>query len=150
MKQRIQQDSILAMKNKNEVAKTALASLKTKISVAEKLKNNQDLTDSEVLAIITKEIKQRKESADAFEKGGRHDLAIRELAEIDVFNQYMPAQMTEAEIEAEVRQIITDTPGILPNASAMIGRTLGTFNKKFQGQAEPAKVKSIIEKIVNA
>lgn len=150
MKQRIQQDSILAMKNKNEVAKTALASLKTKISVAEKLKNNQDLTDSEVLAIITKEIKQRKESADAFEKGGRHDLAIRELAEIDVFNQYMPAQMTESEIEAEVRAIIVSFPEVSSNPQALVGRTIGAFNKKFQGRAETATVKSIIEKIVNS
>lgn len=150
MKQRIQQDSLTAMKERNEVVKTALASLKTKISVAEKQKGNTDLTDSEILSIISKEIKQRKESADAFEKGGRPELASRELAEAQVFSTYMPAQMTESEIEEAARAIIAGFSGVVSNPQALIGRTIGAFNKQYQGRAETNTVKSVIEKIVAA
>jgi uncharacterized protein YqeY len=150
LKQKIHADFVVALKAKDEVSKTALSGLKAKITEAEKLKSNQELLDPEVIKVIISAMKQRKDSAEAFTKGGRLELAEREMAELAVFEKYMPKQMSEDQIESEVRQLIIECPGILPNAQALIGRTLGAFNKKFQGQAEPAKVKSIIEKLVNA
>jgi uncharacterized protein len=149
LKERIQSDFIEAMKAKKEVAKSAISGLKAKITESEKLNGNSETSDEVIVGIVTKAIKQRKESADAFVKGNRHDLASRELAEIDVISKYLPSQMSESEIESAVKEIMStiDSGG---NSNRLIGQTMGMFNKKFQGRADSKLVSSIINKLVIA
>jgi uncharacterized protein YqeY len=150
LKQQIHADFVVALKAKDEVAKAALSGLKAKITEAEKQKSNQELLDPEVVKVLMSAIKQRKDSAEAFTKGGRLELAEKELAEMAVFEKYMPKQMSAEQIEVEARTIIAEFNGTITNAQALVGRTIGAFNKKFQGQADTAIVKSVIEKIVAA
>lgn len=149
LKEQIQSDFISAMKTKNEIAKSAISGLKAKITEAEKANGNTELSDEGVINVVTKAVKQRKESADAYTSGNRHDLAIKELAEIDIISKYLPAQMSETEIESAVKEIMS---GIDPggNMNKLVGQTMGAFNKKFQGRADSKVVMSIINKLASA
>ena len=147
IKERVQVDFVAAMKAKNETAKAALSGLKSKITEAEKANGNCELTDTEVVKVITSAIKQRKQSFDEFSKGGREDLAVKEQGEILVLEAYMPKQMTDEEITSEITKILANFEGET-NRVAKMGRTMGAFNKAFVGKADNAKVKSIIESLV--
>jgi len=148
IKERVQVDFVAAMKSKNETAKAALSGLKAKITEAEKANGNRELVDAEVIKVITSAIKQRKQSVDEFIKGGRQDLASKESGEILVLEAYMPKQMTDEEITAEITKILVNFEGET-NRVAKMGRTMGAFNKAFVRKADNAKVKSIIESLVN-
>jgi uncharacterized protein YqeY len=137
------------MKEKNVVSKSALSGLKAKITEAEKSNGNQPLNDNEIIKVITSCIKQRKQSVEEFTKGNRLDLAENELNEIKVLEVYLPKQMTEEEIETEVR-IIMDTISDKSNVQRLVGQTIGQFNKKFTGTADISIVKNIIEKIASS
>ena len=149
IKERIQSDFISAMKNKDEIAKIALSGIKAKITEAEKANGNNELSDDDVIKVINKAIKQREESMKIYGEAGRLELAAKEADEAIVLKKYMPAQMTEAEIEENVKAIMAtiDAGG---NANKLIGQTMGTFNKNFQGRADAGVVMSIIKKLAEA
>ena len=147
LKERIGNDFILAMKNKDEDGKSALRGIKSKITEAEKAKDNTDLSDEGVLKVLASAIKQRKQSIEEYKKGNREDLIRKENAEILILEKYMPAKLSESDIEIEVK-IILSTLDDNGNKMKLIGQTMGIFNKKFQGRAEGSLVKSIIEKIL--
>lgn len=148
LKQKIQADFITAMKAKDEKTKGALSGLKAKITEAEKAKSNVELTDDDVIKVITTAIKQRKQSVEEFTKGNRLDLVEKEQGEIDVLEKYMPQQMTEQEIEVAVKEIFGGfEPGT--NKQRLVGQTIGTFNKKYTGRADVSLVKQTIEKLAN-
>jgi uncharacterized protein YqeY len=146
LKERIQNDFITAMKAKDDVAKMALSGIKAKIIEAEKSNGNSELSDAELIKVINKAIKQREESQKIYEDAGRHEMAIKESDEACVLRSYMPSQMTESEIEDEVKKImaVIDAGG---NRNKLVGQTMGTFNKNFQGRADTSIVKNIIEKL---
>jgi uncharacterized protein YqeY len=146
LKERIQNDFITAMKAKDEVAKMALSGIKAKITEAEKANGNSELSDAELIKVINKAIKQREESQKIYEDAGRNDMALKEADEACVLRAYMPSQMTESEIEEEVKKIMSviDAGG---NRNKLVGQTMGTFNKNFQGRADASIVKNIIEKL---
>lgn len=150
LKEKINTDFIIAMKSKDLVVKSALSSVKAKITEGEKLNGNSELSDQEVLKVITTAIKQRKQSYDAFILGGREDLAIKEQEEMKVLEIYLPKQMTEEEIESAVTTIVQEMSAIgLVNPQALIGKTIGEFNKQYQGMADITLVKSIVNKLIN-
>jgi uncharacterized protein YqeY len=150
LKEKINTDFIIAMKAKALVVKSALSSVKAKITEGEKLNGNSELSDQEVLKVITTAIKQRKQSYDAFILGGREDLAIKEQEEMKVLEIYLPKQMTEEEIESAVTTIVQEMSAIgLVNSQALIGKTIGEFNKQYQGMADITLVKSIVNKLIN-
>jgi uncharacterized protein YqeY len=146
--ERIQKDFITAMKAKDLNAKAALSSVKAKITEAEKANGNQPIDESQVLKIITSSIKQRKQSIEAFQLAGREDLLSKETAELAVLESYLPKQMTKEEIENVARVLIQSFPEISTNRNALIGKTMGAFNKQYQGQADPQTVKVVIESLV--
>ena len=152
----VNDDFVVAFKEKNTIGKMALGNLKSKLSDAEKIKKSE-LTDDEALKVIVSIAKTRNQSIQEFTKAGRMDLVESEKSELDVIEKYLPKQMTEDEIETEVRILISEMDGVkilnlgssnLSNNQVIIGRTLGFFNKKFQGRADVQLVKKIIEKIV--
>jgi uncharacterized protein YqeY len=148
IKELIQSDFISALKNKDEIAKTALSGIKSKITEAEKANGNKELSDDDVIKVINKAIKQREESMKIYSEAGRIELATKEADEVIVLKKYMPVQMTEEEIEIAVREIIQSLDGVVTNANALVGKTMGTFNKNYQGRADLTIVSSIIKKIV--
>lgn len=146
IKERIQADFVTAMKMKDADSKSALSGIKAKITEAEKAKGNTELTDDEVIKVLSTAIKQRKQSYDEFVKGGREDLARKEEAEMRILQNYMPAQMSEAEIEEAVKTILA-TLGHVDNPQKKTGQAIGAFNKQYSGRADMGLVKSIIEKL---
>lgn len=135
------------MKTKDEFGKSALNSIKAKITEAEKANGNVELSDDEVIKVINKAIKQREESAKIYSEAGRPELASKELLEISRLMDYMPSQMTEEEIEVAVKEIISgiDHGG---NMNKLVGQTMGMFNKKYQGRADSKVVSEIIKKLI--
>jgi uncharacterized protein YqeY len=92
-----------------------------------------EVSEADILAILGKMVKQRQESAKAYEEGGRLELAEREQAEIKVINDYLPAQLSEAETEAAVEAAIADT-----GASSIrdMGKVMGVLKGKYTGQID--------------
>jgi uncharacterized protein len=146
LKEKIQNDFIEAMKSKNNVVKTTLSGLKAKITEADKV-NGVEVSDDEILKIIIKSIKQLEESIKIYIDANRSDLAVKESEEKLVLKTYLPQEMTEDEIESAIREIVLGLP-TLPSLNATIGRTLGEFNKKYQGRADAKSVLNIISKVV--
>lgn len=148
LKNQIFADFITAMKAKDDVAKSALSSVKAKITEAEKATGDWKPTDGEVLKIVIKAIKQREESQSIYEKAGREEQALAEASEAAVLRNYLPKPMTEDEIRNAVRSISSDLIGVVPNAQALKGKTIGEFNKQYNGRADVSIVKRIVEEVV--
>lgn len=115
------------------------------------LKNKQielghELSDAEVLPVIQKEVKQRRESASEFEKGDRAEMAAKELAEAELLTTYLPAQLGDEELTALVDQVITAT-----NAQSLqdMGKVIGGVMSKAQGQADGARISSLVKSRLN-
>lgn len=92
-----------------------------------------EITEADILAILGKMVKQRQESAKAYEEGGRLELAEREQSEIKVINDYLPAQLSAAETEAAVEAAIAET-----GASSIrdMGKVMGVLKSKYTGQID--------------
>jgi len=148
IKENINADFLTAMKAKDVDAKAALSSIKAAITVAEKANGNVELTDAEVLKLITKAIKQREESIAMFDKGGREDLSLKEAAEAAFLRNYLPAQMSYDEISNELIIILQEIAQTVKNPQALVGKTIGEFNKRHQGKADVGTVKEILAKLV--
>jgi len=149
IKKRIQKDFIDAMKKKDLVRKSTLSGIKAKITEAEKVKNQGDLSDEEITKVLLTAAKQRKQSIESFQNGGRKELADSERAELKILEEYLPQQMSKEEIAKELAYIITEmnySEG--GNKQKMIGQTIGAFNKKFAGKADIGKVRILIESLL--
>lgn len=149
IKETIQQDFITAMKAKDEVAKAALSGIKAKITEVEKLKSGTVLSDADVTKVIASAVKQYKQSYDAFIAGDRSDLAEKEFQEMTVLQRYLPAEMSESEIRAALAEIMQDLSVVITNPIALIGKSIGEFNKKYTGRADVQTVKRIATDLAN-
>ena len=148
LKERIEADFITAFKAKDANAKAALSSIKAKITEAEKANPAFIATDDEVVKIINKAIKQREESIKMYETAGRQELAQKEADEAAVLRNYMPAQMTAQEIADALTGILNHLSETVKNPQALQGKTIGEFNKQYQGRADIGTVKSILTDLI--
>ena len=148
LKEQIQKQSLEARKAKDVNAISALNSLKTTIVEAEKLNSNIEVSDNDVIKLITKIAKQRQDSYEAFIKGGNQVKADEELAQKAVVESFLPKQMTDEEITLALQSIL-DTVGQLPNINATIGKALGEFNKLYTGKADRERVTNIIKSLIS-
>jgi uncharacterized protein YqeY len=101
-----------------------------------------ELSDSDVLTIVEKMIKQRRDSIEQFEKGGRQDLVDKEQFEIGVLRGYMPAAMSSAEVEAAVSAAIATSGAKL---MADMGRVMAVLKPKLAGRVDMAKVSALVK-----
>jgi len=101
-----------------------------------------ELGDTQVLAVIEKQIKQRKESIKAFEGAGREDLASKEQAEVEILSQFLPEAMTEEELDSIIAQTIT-----AQEATSMkdMGKVMNSLRPLIAGRADPAQVSAKIK-----
>ncbi|MEK7173703.1 MAG: GatB/YqeY domain-containing protein [Patescibacteria group bacterium] len=111
MKQKIQSDLTQAMKDKDAVRVSALRMLVSSIHNKEiaLLKKDAGLSDEDVLHVIRSEVKKRKEAAEEFEKGGRHEMAESELTEAQILEVYLPAELSDDELHALVKEAIWES-----------------------------------------
>lgn len=148
LKEKIQKDFVVAMKAKDEIAKSALSTLKAKITEAEKAGFVENLPDEDVIKVLVKSIKQREESQKIFEDAGREELARKECDEACVLRMYMPSQMSNQEISEALVEIMSGFSGIITNPNALQGKTIGEFNKRFNGRADLGTVKHVLANIL--
>ncbi len=103
-------------------------------------------SDDEILQLLTKMVKQREESAKAFEEGGRPELAVKEREEIAVIRDFMPAQMDQSEMEAAIRSVIAETgaAGIRD-----MGKVMAALREKFAGQMDFGKASGTVKQLLS-
>lgn len=150
IKEQIQQDFIAAMKAKDENVKTALSNIKAAITHAEKNEKTENLSDDGIIKVLAKAIKQREESQKIYENAGRSDLARKEFEEASVLRKYMPAKMSPQEIGDALTEIMQSFSGVITNPMALQGKTIGEFNKRYNGRADIGTVKEILSKLIEA
>lgn len=102
----------------------------------------QELSDAELLAVLTRMVKQRRASARAYEEGARLDLAAKEMAEITVIESFLPRQLTDAELEAAIDEVIART-----GASSVrdIGKVMGALKAGYSGRIDFSKADVLIK-----
>jgi uncharacterized protein YqeY len=148
LKEQIQKDFLVAMKTKNDNAKSALSGLKAAITLAEKVDGVENLTDDGVTKVLIKAIKQREESLEIYQKAGREDLYTKEANEAAVLRNYLPKQMATQEIREALIEIFEHFKQTTTNISALQGKSIGEFNKKYNGRANLNEVKEILNELI--
>jgi len=143
---RIQADMVSAMKAKETVRLASLRAIKAAILLAKTAEGgNGEVSDQEVVKIIQKLVKQRKESAQQYNDAGRPELAENELAEVAAMEVYLPKQLGEAEVEAELVKIIAEIGASQPSD---MGKVMGVATKRLAGQAEGRLISTLVKKLL--
>jgi len=138
-----------AMRSKQELELSTLrmliAALKNKKIALGGGTNVEELTDEQFIETVASEMKKRKDSKEAYEQGGRQDLADKEMAEVKILEKYMPAQLSEEEIEKTVRDIVAAMGELTP---ADFGKVMGQAMGKLKGKADGGKVTEMVKKVL--
>ena len=140
----ISQDFKEAMRSQNEVAKSALRMLRAEIikKEIELKKKDEGLSDSEIQQIVLQDIKKRQDSIEAFRKGGRDDLVLKEEEELDIVEKYGPELMSEEELRGIIVAAIVKVGAKTPKDTGMVMKEVMS---KVQGKAEGNRVRAIVE-----
>jgi uncharacterized protein YqeY len=133
------------MRAKDELRKLVLRTLLSSVNYAEIAKQKK-LDDGGVIEVIAKEIKQRKESIEAYTQGNRPDLVAKEQAELEVLQQYMPAQMGHDEIVAIVQQVLQEVGAKGPGDK---GKVMQKLMPQVKGKADGAEVNKIVVELMS-
>jgi len=148
LKQQIDSDIKSAMLAKNKEELTALRSIKSLILLAETEKGvSAEISQEAESKLLMKAAKQRKESAEIFQKEGRDELAQKELLELGVISRYLPKQLSEEEITIEVKKIIEQVGAKGPQD---MGKVMGTATKQLAGKADGKLISEIVKKILTS
>lgn len=142
LKEKISTNLKKAMKEKNSFIVSALRMLLSQIHNAE-IEKRGELSEDELLKIIQKEIKKRKEAFEIYKKGGADDLALTEEKEIEIFQKYLPPLLSKEEIENLVKETIIE---IGASGSKDIGRVIGRVTERAKGRVEGNLVAAIVKK----
>lgn len=146
MRQRILNDIVEAMKSKDKEKLTVLRMVKGAMQL-EEINKKSELNDDEVIGVISKQIKTRKESILEFEKGNRQDLVDQTNKEIEILNSYMPEQLSEEEVNKIIDEAFNE---IKPTGMSDMGKIMGLVNPKLKGRADMSGVSKIVrERISN-
>lgn len=141
MKQRIMEDLKSAMKSGDKERLSVIRMLKGAIQM-EEIAKMHELTDEEIVPIIAKQIKTRKEANAEFAKANRNDLVDKNNAEIEILNTYMPRMMDEAEINLIIDQVFAK---VNPTGSNDIGKIMKEIAPQVRGKADMSLVNSLIK-----
>ncbi|MCQ2186721.1 MAG: GatB/YqeY domain-containing protein [Bacteroidales bacterium] len=142
----IQKDIMEAMKAKDTVRLNAVRSIKSAILLAKTAEGgSKELQDSDIIKLIQKLAKQRKEAAEQYVAAGRQELADNELAEAEVLATYLPKMLSEEEVEAKLKEIIASVGASGPQD---MGKVMGVATKALAGLAEGRTISTIVRKLL--
>lgn len=141
MKNRLMEDFKSAMKSRDEIRKNTINMVRAAIKQVE-VDNRVELSDEEIIPIITKQVKMRKDALADFEKGGRTDLVDVYKQEIEVLSQYLPKQLDENEILSIVKEVALDMN--ISDGKENMGKLMGATMKKIGGKASGDIVKKVV------
>jgi len=141
LKEKITEDMKTAMRAK-ETARLGTVRLLLSAMKQKEVDERVVLTDADVLAIIDKMVKQRRESIAQFEKANRNDLADSEKAEIAVLSAYLPQQLSEAEVAKEIEAAIAETGA---GSAKEMGKVMGLLKSRLAGRTDMGKVSGLVK-----
>ncbi|MCK4404515.1 MAG: GatB/YqeY domain-containing protein [candidate division Zixibacteria bacterium] len=140
LKQRIDQDTTEALKSKDSLKLSVLRMLKSEIKYKE-IEKGSELSDDEVISVLSSSVKKRKDSIQQFEKGGRDDLASKEKAELELSLKYLPEQLTEEELSRIISQAIEETSAA---GVSDLGKVMKVIMPKVKGRADGKRVNQMV------
>jgi uncharacterized protein YqeY len=148
LKDRLQSDLTTAMKARDELRLATLRMALTAVRVEEVAGTSaRELDDAEVITVLTREAKKRREAAEAFDGGGRPERAERERAEGEVLAGYLPAQLSDDELRALVAAAVAETGADNPRA---MGQVMKVLNPRTAGRAEGGRVAAEVRRALGA
>ena len=143
LKETLKADLTTAMKARDEVASSTIRMILTAITNEEVAgKEAKTLSDAEIITVLSREMKKRREAAEAFDAAGRADKAAGEKAEGEIISKYLPAQMSEDEIKKLIAETITKVGASSP---ADMGKVMGAIKGEVAGKADGALVSSLVK-----
>ncbi len=141
--QRIETDLKEAMKSRSELKLSALRLLKSELQYEMNKTGEKELSDSQIQQLIQRSIKKRKDSISQFQKAGRDELARKEQEEVEILEVYLPAPVSQSEIEAVIEQAIQE---IQPSSPSDMGKIMSRVMGSFKGQnIDGALVKTLVQ-----
>lgn len=144
MKEKLLNDLVVAMKNKDKDTLSVLRMVKGAIQL-EEINKKSELNDEDFISVVSKQIKTRKESILEFEKAGRLDLVEQTTKEVEILNKYMPEQLSEE----EVLKIITEAFNTVnPSSQSDMGKLMGFVTPKLKGKADMSFVSKTIKEML--
>ncbi len=146
LRNRLDEELKAAMRSSDAVRRDSLRMVLAAVQKAEK-EGKHALADDEMLGILTRELKVRRESVDTFRAGGREDLVAKEEAAIAVVSEFMPQPLSEAELTALVWQAIAETGAATPRD---MGKVMGWLSPKTRGRADGKAVSQLVTRLLAA
>jgi len=144
LNERLNEDMKQAMKDKDKFRLSVVRMMRASIKNVE-IDEKRTLSDEEVINILQREVKQRKDSLQEFVKAGRDDLAADVQAEIAIISEYLPQQLSEEEIKAVVQQTIQEVGA---SSKADMGKVMGALMPKVKGRADGRLVNQIVQQFL--
>lgn len=150
LKDRLRSDLTTAMKSRDEVRSSTLRMLLTSITNAEVAgKTQKELTDDDIVGVLSTEAKKRREAATAFDEAGRTEMAEKEKAELGVIADYLPEQLSEAEIAQIVTRAVEQT-GAAGEGMRAMGKVMGVVQPQVKGKADGSVVAAEVRRQLGA
>ena len=147
LKERVEVDLKGAIRSQNKDEIRALRGIKSLLLLAATEKGaSGDLSEDAEIALLSKAVKQRKDSAKLYQEQGREDLAEIELAEISIISKYLPEQLSEAELQQHLEKLIAELGASGPQD---MGKVMGAANKQLKGRAEGGTIAKIVKTILS-
>ena len=141
LKERLSEDMKNAMRAKDQLSLSTIRLINAAVKQYE-VDERTEADDAKVIALISKMVKQRKDSAKIYADAGRQDLADKENAEIDIINRYLPQMMSAAEIEQAVADAVAQTGAA---GMADMGKVMGVLKTSLAGKADMGEVNKILK-----
>ena len=143
IKEEIQKEMILALKSKKGTELKVLRFVLSQINY-EEINKQKKLTDEEVISVLQKEVKKRKEAIEMFKKGKREDLVIDEEKQIDKIKQYLPKELDQKELEIVIAEVISSSAD-----TSNVGKIIGLVMARLRGRADGANVAQLVKQKLN-
>ncbi len=146
LRQKLSDDLKQAMRGGDAVRRSVIRLVMAAVKNAE-IARQADSDDTDILGIIAKEVRQRRESIEAFKQGNRHDLVTQEEAELAILNEYLPQQMTRDEIIVAARQVIEEVGAQGPGDK---GKVMPKLIAQLKGRADGREINAIVTELLTS
>ncbi|MXX32088.1 MAG: GatB/YqeY domain-containing protein [Chloroflexi bacterium] len=147
VREQLRSDLRDAMRARDVPRRNTIRMLEAAIKNVEIEKRGQELAEADILAILQRQVKQRRESIEQFRQGGREDLAEQEELEIGIIEHYLPAQLSRDEIEARARAVIEQVGAAGPGDR---GKVMGMLMRELRGEADGSIVNAVVGELLDA
>jgi uncharacterized protein len=144
LKEQLKEDLKTAMREKEVVKRDSIRAINTMIKQIE-VDERREIDDEEVIKLIQRGIKQREEAITQYSAASRDDLVQKEQEQVDIFMLYLPAQVSDEELEAGMKEIISQTGAV---SMKDMGKVMGIATKKFAGVADGKRINEMVKKLL--